>query len=502
MNTFTYTENGATQLRSSGNACLDLFAEVGSARNMAIDKPNVLQGLFLEAYKANPATAFCIALWARSVRLGAGERAVSRVLLQAVHQLAPQALAKHLELLGELGSYKDYVWVANEFPELREAVVKLFADGVMSGNYFACKWLPRGTKLWAEVRACTGLSNGDFRRRVAAHSATVEQMLCAGKLTEVEYDKLPSQAFNRYKRYFARMDGERLRECIMMKRLNTGALYPHEVFREFFNGSNSKVSPELMSEIIAAQWNSLPNYMPEGVSFLPVLDTSGSMTWGHSVIPREVAYPLALYCAERLSGPYRNRVVTFSSNARFIDLPGGKASPVERMEHLMRYEIVEDTNIASVFSLLLETAIKNGVTADAMPSCLLILSDMQFNQGAHYDIALMDILRLKFKYAGYKFPSIVYWNLDATNTGVAASAYDDCALVSGYSPRLLQAIFNGSMEAGNDTVQNIDPTEVMERALAPIRELVDSSVLPAIPDILGMADFNPTRGKSVRLSDD
>ena len=135
MNTFTSTENGATQLRSSGNACLDLFAEVGSARNMAIDKPNVLQGLFLEAYKANPATAFCIALWARSVRLGAGERAVSRVLLQAVHQLAPQALAKHLELLGQLGSYKDYVWVANEFPELREAVVKLFAEGVMSGNY-------------------------------------------------------------------------------------------------------------------------------------------------------------------------------------------------------------------------------------------------------------------------------------------------------------------------------------------------------------------------------
>ncbi len=499
MNTFTYTENGATQLRSTGKACLDLFAEVGAARNMALQTPEVLQGMFVEAYKADPVTAFCIALWARSVRLGAGERAVSRILLRTVHQLAPQAIGAHLELLGQLGCYKDYVWVADEFPELRESVVRLFAAGVMSGNYFACKWLPRRCKLWAEVRTCTGMSNGDFRRRVAAVAATVEQLLCAGKLSEVEYDKLPSQAFNRYKALFAREDGERLRECLLQKKLNTGALFPHEVFRDYFRRGRRTLTPEQLAEIISAQWKKLPNLMPEGASFLPVLDTSGSMTCGYHLVPRDVAYPLALYCSERLSGPFRNRVVTFSNRAQFIELPRGKVSPVERMEHLLRYNIVEDTNIASVFELLLQTAIAAGQPAESMPRCLLILSDMQFNQGAYCDITLMDELRLRYKYAGYVFPAIVYWNLDASNTGVADSELENCALVSGYSPRLLQAIFAEDAANYNESVTpKLNPVEVMERALAPIREMVDTSVLPAVPPVLAAADHNPSRGVSVR----
>lgn len=498
MNTFTYTENGATQLRTTGKACLDLFAEVGSARNMALSSPDVLQAMFLEAWKSDPTTAFCIALWARSVRLGAGERAVSRVLLKAAHQLAPQALRAHLDLFAELGSYKDYVWVAEEFPELRDDVVAIFADGVMNDNHLACKWLPRRSKLYADVRARTGLTNREFRQRVARASTTVEQFLCARRMEDVQYDKLPSQAFNRYKCLFAREDGERLKQVITQKKLNAGALYPHEVFAAWFKGQCCSMSEDMLSAIIDAQWRSLPNMMPEGASFLPVLDTSGSMTWGRSVIPRDVAYPLALYCAERLSGPFRNRIVTFSSRAQFIELPEN-ATTLQRMKHLDSYDIVENTNIVSVFELLLARAKSAKCPAEAMPRCVLLLSDMQFDSGAYCDITLMDELRLRYKYAGYEFPAIVYWNLDATNTGVAASALDNCALVSGFSPRLLKAVFDGNVSDFREAKPvKLDPLVVMENALAPIREMVDSTVLPRIPNILATADFNPTRGATTR----
>lgn len=498
MNTFTYTENGATQLRTTGKACLDLFAEVGSARNMALSSPDVLQAMFLEAWKSDPTTAFCIALWARSVRLGAGERAVSRVLLKAAHQLAPQALRAHLDLFAELGSYKDYVWVADEFPELRDDVVAIFADGVMNDNHLACKWLPRRSKLYAEVRARTGLTNREFRQRVARASTTVEQLLCARRMEDVQYDKLPSQAFNRYKRLFAREDGERLKQVITQKKLNAGALYPHEVFAAWFKGQCRAMSEDMLSTIIDAQWRSLPNMMPEGASFLPVLDTSGSMTWGRSINPRDVAYPLALYCAERLSGPFRNRIVTFSSRAQFIELPEN-ATTLQRMKHLDSYDIVENTNIVSVFELLLARAKSAKCPAEAMPRCVLLLSDMQFDSGAYYDITLMDELRVRYKYAGYEFPAIVYWNLDATNTGVAASALDNCALVSGFSPRLLKAVFDGNVSDFREAKPvKLDPLVVMENALAPIREMVDSTVLPRIPNILATADFNPTRGATTR----
>lgn len=494
---FTNTENGATQLRTTGNACLDLFAEVGSARQLALTQPEILQGLFVEAWKRDPGTAFCIALWARAVRLGAGERAVGRVLLKAVHQLAPQALELHLPLLSQLGSYKDYVWVAEEIPTLRGAVIKLFADGVLQGDYYACKWLPRRCKLYAEVRACTGLSNGDFRRRVAAASPTVEQKLCAGKVAEVEYDKMPSQAFNRYKSFFVRTDADRLRECILQKKLNAGAIYPHEVFREFFTRRSR--NPELTAAVINAQWNSLPNYLPSLGSILPVLDTSLSMTWGSALVPRYVANPLALYCAERLPGVFRNQVVTFSSSAELIDL-STEQTTYDKMQKLLRYNICENTNIASVFELLLRTAETAGFPSEAMPKCVLILSDMQFDKGAYYDITLMDELRLRYKYAGYEFPAVVYWNLCATNTGVADSAFDNCALISGYSPKLLQAVFAGSVGDYSELAPiKLNPHEVMERALAPIREMVDVSVLPEIVPVLAAGDHNPTRGDSTRF---
>lgn len=73
------------------------------------------------------------------------------------------------------------------------------------------------------------------------------------------------------------------------------------------------------------------------------------------------------------------------------------------------------------------------------------------------------------------------WNLCATNTGVADSAMDNCALISGYSPRLLQAVFAGSTADYSEPVPiKLNPLEVMERALAPIREMVDVSVLPCV----------------------
>ncbi len=53
-------------------------------------------------------------------------------------------------------------------------------------------------RLYALVRRELAMTGGDFRRHVAACSATVEQQHCARKLEEVEYAKLPSLALCRY----------------------------------------------------------------------------------------------------------------------------------------------------------------------------------------------------------------------------------------------------------------------------------------------------------------
>lgn len=493
---FTRTENGALQLRSSGSACLDLFAEVGSARNMVREAPQALEGLFLEAYAEDAATAAAVLFWSRSVRSGAGERDVFFHLLGVLWELCPEAVRDNLPLLAELGCCRDYVRVAERIPELWEDVVSLFAEGVRSGNYYACKWLPRRSVLWAAVRAQLGMSNGDFRRAVAAASPTVEQLLAARQPEAVEYEKLPSQALNRYRAFFARTDRERFFRTLLEKKLNTGALFPHEIFLPWFRDGCCGVNREELASIIDAQWRSLENFLPEGGSILPVLDTSGSMWWGSAVTPHQVAYPLALYCAERLSGPFRNRVCSFSSQAHWLELPEG-GSATERMEALQQYNIVESTNVADVFRLLLETARRSGAGKELMPRCLLILSDMQFDAGAEYDETLMDRIRLQFKYAGYDFPAVIYWNLDAANTGSPDSVHDNVAMVSGFSPRILRAVFSGDVQGASRHIR-LNPQEVMENALAPIRSLLDTSHLSPLPRVLAHAVCNVTRGLSYR----
>lgn len=497
---FTRTENGALQLRSTGSACLDLFAEIGSARNMVQESPEALEGLFLEAYAADAVTAVSILFWCRSIRSGAGERDVFLHLLELLWELCPDVVRDNLPLVGELGCYRDYVQVAARIPALRDDVVRIFAEGVRAKNYFACKWLPRRSALWAAVRAELGMSNGDFRRAVAAASPTVEQVLSAGKPEAVEYEKLPTQALNRYRALFARRDKERFFRTLAEKKLNSSAGYPHELFRPWFGRMPKGIEREELKRIIDAQWRSLKIFLPEEGGILPVLDTSGSMCWGRTVRPYEVAYPLALYCAERLSGPFRNCVCSFSSQARWLELPETD-SATEKMEALMLHEIVDSTNVADVFRLLLETARRSGAGQEAMPRCLLILSDMQFDAGAEYDETLMDRLRLDFKYAGYEFPAIVYWNLNATNTGSPDSVRDNVALVSGFSPRILRAVFSGDVQTASRCIR-LNPQEVMENALAPIRSVLNLSRLRVLSRALARAIINKARGASYRLTID
>lgn len=494
---FTRTENGALQLRSSGSACTDLFAEVGSARNMVQEAPEVLEGMLVQAYAEDAATAAAIVFWCRSVRSGAGERAVFLHLLRVLWELSPEFVRDNLSLLGELGCYRDYVRVVERIPELHADVVRIFAEGVRRRDYVACKWLPRRSALWAAVRAELGMSNGDFRRAVAAASPTVEQVLSAGKPEAVAYDKLPSLALNRYRAHFARTDGERFFRTLLEKKLNTGAILPHEVFRPRFRGMPKALPRETVNRIIDAQWRHLENFLPsEGGGILPVLDTSGSMWWGSALTPHQVAYPLALYCAERLSGPFRNCVCSFSSQARWLELPEG-GSVTDRMEALQQYNIVESTNVADIFRLLLETARRSGAGQDTMPRCLLILSDMQFDAGAEYSETLLDRLRLDFKYAGYEFPAIVYWNLNATNTGSPDSVHDNVAMISGFSLRVLRAVFSGDVQTASRRIR-LNPQEVMENALAPIRSVLNLSRLTSLPRALAHAVCNVTRGLSYR----
>ena len=74
----------------------------------------------------------------------------------------------------------------------------------------------------------------------------------------------------------------------------------------------------------------------------------------------------------------------------------------------------------------------------------------------------------EFEKAGYDFPKIVFWNLDAHFGTPARCSDDSVAMVSGYSPSIMKAILNA---------EEFNPISVMVEALKDIE--LDYSNLPS-----------------------
>jgi hypothetical protein len=121
--------------------------------------------------------------------------------------------------------------------------------------------------------------------------------------------------------------------------------------------------------------------------------------------------------------------------------------------------------------LILKTAVFYKLTNEQMPTMLLIVSDMQFHQGAGAGFgygygetekaekrALTEVEAClqKWDKVGYKRPKVVYWNTSAYAGSQATAGDKNVAMVSGFSPSVLKALLSG---------EDFTPLAVMMRAL-------------------------------------
>src|SRR5690606_28983441 len=111
------------------------------------------------------------------------------------------------------------------------------------------------------------------------NSNTVEQQMCAKNWEEINYSHVPSVASARYARAFGKNDNIRYVAYLdavrnkkvdpstgKVAKINTGAVYPYDILKTSVND----VTADTM-------WNNLPDFVPEGMSFLPIVDVSSSM---------------------------------------------------------------------------------------------------------------------------------------------------------------------------------------------------------------------------------
>jgi hypothetical protein len=187
---------------------------------------------------------------------------------------------------------------------------------------------------------------------------------------------------------------------------------------------------------------------------LPIVDTSGSMCTSaggnDNVSCLDVSVSLGLYISERNEGAFKDAFVTFSDNPVLQYVKGNLK---QRFDQLARSDWGYSTNLEAVFRLILKKGAEGNVPESEMPTMVLILSDMEFNEGtgggyrgehSKWNPTAQQMIEKMYADAGYKMPKVVYWNIQSRNKNNPVQ-FDKqgTALVSGFSPALLTGLLGG-----------------------------------------------------------
>lgn len=307
------------------------------------------------------------------------------------------------------------------------------------------KWLPRKGAEANKIRKFLRMDPKTYRKTLVDLSKTVEQKMCAKEWDTIEYGKLPSVASARYQKAFWRNDKDRYDAYITAlekgeEKINAGAVYPYDVIKSLNHGK---------AAVAVEQWKALPDYLNgSNENILPVVDVSGSMMV-NKVSNRvtscmDVAISLGLYLSERNTGIFRDTFITFSGTPEMVTVSGNLQ---QRYDQMRRARWGMTTNLQLVFETILNAAVQHQVPAEGMPSMLLILSDMEFDQCVCIDtkvVTAMEMIEARYKTAGYKVPQIVFWNLNG-RAGNVPVQYNKAgaALVSGFSPSIMTSLLGG-----------------------------------------------------------
>ena len=445
VNASATTMNGAITNASSLNKNVDLFFLAGASRGKDITPT------FVGAMVEDSEVAVRTLQWARDARGGAGERKTFRDLFGYLIRTEPAIAARVLPKVPELGRWDD-LFIAFGTPLERDAL-RIIAAGLKDAATcgLCAKWMPRQGAEAGKIRSYLKMSPKDYRKHIVSLSDTVEQKMCANDWFGIYYPHIPSVAAARYQKAFLKHDPNgyaKYKEKLVNGevKINAAAVYPYDVVRSMRNGD---------AVVANEQWKALPNYLEgSNENIMPLVDVSGSMDGvrvSGSVTALDVAISLGLYVSERMGGVFKDQFITFSSSPEMLKTTGTLKQRFDQME---RSNWSGSTDLQAAFKLILGAAVKHKVPKEQMPTKLLILSDMEFNQCvtaggsgrymAGVSVSAMTMIRSEFEAAGYELPQVVFWNLNG-RSGNSPVTYNESrtALVSGFSPSIVKSVLGG-----------------------------------------------------------
>lgn len=466
------TENGAVGYRSSGKALLDINFSVSSLRNKT-DLEVITY--FAKAYYENKFLAVKWLFFAGDVRGGLGERRLFRLGLLFLSQVDGKLTKSLLPLVFEYTRWDNLLVLLDT--DLRDSVCELIKNQLdldlknMQNNdsvSLCAKWMPsinatsktnvRYAKMLAKYMSLTEKNYRKTLSKLRKYIDVVEVKMSDKRWREIDYSKVPSRANLIYSDAFLKNDPSRREKYLQLlengeAKINAGVLFPHDIVNKYIDRNDNLLAE--VDKTLEELWKSLPDYVKGQSNTICVSDGSASMfsrVGNTNITCMAVAVALSIYFSEGSSGQFKDNYVTFSENPQFVDLSSCETLR-EKIGFALSHNECANTNIEAVFDLILDIAVKFDLKQSDLPSNILILSDMEFddcvvsaNNGCITE-KLFNVISEKYERLGYKLPRLVFWNI-CSSTGTIPLVENELgvALVSGFSPIILNMVLSGRLD--------------------------------------------------------
>ena len=511
MNTFmnaltnnekSYTANDATAYRTSGSPLVDLNFSVPALRQAAVDfygksKHNSYfystdrtmdaveaLRLFITSYKEDPLYTMKWLMYARHIKLGLGERDIFRMMLTKIGDLHPE-MALQFIIGTELWNYGRWDDVLRIFFDTTSTILHEGLGEVISNQFrrdvigcslgdsisLLAKWMPSNNTSSKQKRSeavilqsLLQISAREYRKtlsRLREHLSVVDRKTSLNQWNDINYNHVPSKANLKYRNAFLKHDEERRKAYLasLQKgddavKINANSMFLYDIVQSYVKVDSywdSSLNP--YDETLEQLWNAQES--PKGYDdILVIRDGSGSMcqqlTSNGSVTALSVADSIALYCAQHNKNKsFNNRFITFSNRPQMVDISMCQTLR-DKLRRLHRFDDYSNTDIEATFDLILDTAVKNHLHQEELPSACLIISDMQFDQATAHDdnTTVIESCRQKFEVLGYTLPRLIFWNVSvyAHNTIPVQVHPSGVILVSGFSKAIVDMVVSRELD--------------------------------------------------------
>ena len=406
--------------------------ENGDVAFTKVSDDNMLNILFLTEYYqkhlnevpyfGDNERAHLFASFIRDPRFGLGKRDLGRVCLASVNA--------SIDEIVKCGRVDDLFYIPTvEFYSLLDY---LKAE-IEKGNELVKKWMPRYSSknlmLARTIAREWGMNKQTYGKFVKCN--TTEQHLSRKDTDKIVFEHVPSLAAIKYAKRFAygADTAERYAQYLEdvragKKDLKVSTTNVYDIYR-----NRKNIDADLF-------FNKLEKI---SINCIPIVDTSGSMcdqndSFGKALAIGHYLAKCSTYCP--------NKVVSFSSYPQLITLGqrgqsaydwnmpqdfSNPTSPYTKEIASMYTGDCSNTDFGKVMNML------SNLDGD-MPEYLVVLSDMEFDDGSKTS---KDATMKLFKEKGYK-TRIVWWNLNSRNTTCPEMDNDGNIFISGYNPMLLK----------------------------------------------------------------